>query len=244
MADGLVNMADQFKGLPMNDLIGAPLDAAVKANINMARATADFINTVGFGPDVIDSTGKATGPGAIRMVNFEFERPGIEIVNGVQTRTIEVVKMRVPLLAIVPIPNLQVDNVDITFDMEVRSSTSEKSSTDTAATLDATAKVGWGPFSLEVKVHGSVATHKENTRTSDNSAKYHVEVHATNHGVPEGLARVLDIMATAAKPLAVMSADANPKTGEPVKPRDTTNGRIMEADAQAVLPSGERVANP
>lgn len=240
MADGLVNMADQFKGLPMQDLIGGPLDAAVKANVKLAQATADFINNVGFTQkiDKTDPKNPKVVPGATRMVDFDFERPGTSIdKDGNQIRTVEAVRMRVPILAVVPIPNLQVDSVDITFDMEVKSSTSEKSSEDKNATLDATAKVGWGPFSVEVKIHGSVSTHKENTRTSDNSAKYHVEVHATNHGTPEGLARVLDIMASAAKPLAVQAAPVNSKTGE--ANRDATTGKLDSASTVAVLPTGE-----
>ena len=37
-------------------------------------------------------------------------------------------------------------------------------------------------------------SHSSNTRSSDNSAKYSVDVSATNHGTPEGLARILDII--------------------------------------------------
>ena len=50
--------------------------------------------------------------------------------------------------------------------------------------------------------------HKENTRSSDNSAKYHVQVLAEDTGMPEGLARVLDILHTAIQP-AVTSAGNN-----------------------------------
>jgi hypothetical protein len=65
---------------------------------------------------------------------------------------------------------------------------------------------GWGCFSATVHVEGSVAAHKENTRSSDNSAKYHVQVLAEDTGMPEGLARVLDILHTAIQP-AVKPAD-------------------------------------
>jgi hypothetical protein len=64
-------------------------------------------------------------------------------------------------------------------------------------------KVGWGIFSAKVNIQGSVASHKENTRTSDNSAKYTVAVHAEDKGMPEGLARVLDILQTSAAPRKV-----------------------------------------
>ena len=52
-------------------------------------------------------------------------------------------------------------------------------------------------------VTGSISAHQSNTRSSDNSAKYHVDVRATNHGTPEGLARVLDMMAANVAPMLV-----------------------------------------
>ncbi|GHN02281.1 hypothetical protein WSM22_37700 [Cytophagales bacterium WSM2-2] len=249
MADGLVNMADQFKGLPMKDLIGGPLDAAIKANVNLAQSTADFINAVGFKQQWYNAAGTAIAKktadtdymaaGDVRIVDFSFERSGtaLDDATGAPIRTIEAVTIKAPMLAIVPIPNLQIDNVDISFDMEVKSSTSEKSSEDKQASLDATAKIGWGPFSVEVKIHGSVASHKENTRSSDNSAKYHVEIHATNHGMPEGLARVMDIMAQSQKPSNVVAyrvkADGTKDgAGVPLPPNsETTTPRLKAAAA-------------
>ena len=238
MASELVSMSDQFKGLPMEDLIGGPLNAAVLANTNMARATADFIKEVGFettSEKQADGTVKESS--SVRSVSFDFERPGIMYdKDGTAQRTIEVVKMRVPLLAIVPIPTLQVDTVDVVFDMEVKSSFSEKSSQDYQASLSAEGSGGIGPFKVSVKVQGSVASHKENCRSSDNSAKYHVEVRAVNRGIPEGLARVLDIMATAAKPMDIAAGkpnakgqlDIDPETGKPKEALDMdANGNYV-----------------
>ncbi len=197
MGKGLVSMSEQFKGLPMESLIGGPLQAACKANLMLAKTTADYINAVGFEPAAADGT-----PGAVRNVDFQFERPN----QGADGKIVmEEVHVRVPMLAIVPIPNLQVDTVDVVFDMEVKSSTSDSESSDTEASLDAHAKVGWGPFSCDVQIHGKTSSHKEHSRTSDNSAKYHVEVHASNAGTPEGLSRVLDMMAAAAAPRKVVT---------------------------------------
>ena len=50
MAGELVDMAEQFRGLPMDQLIGSPLRAACDAQVQLASATADFIKTVGFLP--------------------------------------------------------------------------------------------------------------------------------------------------------------------------------------------------
>ena len=84
--------------------------------------------------------------------------------------------------------------------MEIKTSDTSKESSDKQGSFSGTGKVGYGPFSLSVTVSGSVSAHKENTRSTDKSAKYHVEVKATDHGMPEGLARVLDIMNRAIVP--------------------------------------------
>jgi hypothetical protein len=56
-----------------------------------------------------------------------------------------------------------------------------------------------------VSISGSVSSHQSNTRSTDNSAKYHVDVRAANHGTPEGLSRVLDILSVAAAPSLLAS---------------------------------------
>lgn len=184
----LVDMASQFKGLPMADLIGSPLTAACDAQIRMAVATADFIKTIGFFPPEAGNK-DPHAVGGLRTAKFAFHR------NTVDGK--ELVELDVPLLAIVKVPALSITRVDVTFDMEVKSSSASKDSTDASLTVGVEASGGWGPFSVKVNVQGSVASHKENTRSSDNSAKYHVEVHAIDSGLPEGLARVLDIMGQA-----------------------------------------------
>lgn len=218
----LENMAAQFKGLPMGDLIGAPLNAACDAQVRLAQATVDFIRVVGFNPpaNMAPNTPAANlWGGSTRTAQFKFKRPvmidpgkpaqidanGAVVANSAVPPKIgsEEVEIEVPVLAIVNVPSLSIKTVDISFDMEVKSSESSKESTDASASLDAEMKFGWGVFSGTVKVHGSVASHKENTRSSDNSAKYHVEVHASDTGMPEGLARVLDILAQSVAPSKV-----------------------------------------
>ena len=196
MAGELVDMASQFKGLPMGDLIGGPLTAACDAQIRLANATADFIKYVGFMPP---GANDPKGIGATRVASFGFKRLAPDPSD--VSKTIEQhVELDVPLLAIVKVPSLSITKVDITFDMEVKSSFASKESTDASAKMSADMKFGWGPFSATVHLEGSVASHKENTRSSDNSAKYHVQVLAEDTGMPEGLARVLDILHSAIQP--------------------------------------------
>lgn len=204
MADELINISSQFKGLPMADLIGGPLSAACDSQIKLAQATANFIRVVGFLPPESGGDGKDPyAVGKTRTALFRFKRPVDNpdpATQGENPICEEEVELEVPLLAIVKVPNLSIYSVDINFDMEVKSSFSSKESNDYSASLKAGLKVGWGVFSATVNIQGSVSSHKENTRTSDNSAKYTVSVHAEDKGMPEGLARVMDILQTAAAP--------------------------------------------
>jgi Protein of unknown function (DUF2589) len=202
-------MADQFRGLPMGDLIGGPLQAACDAQVRLALATANFIQQIGFLPPAADAGAKAA---PVRTVNFQFDRPVAQQdpTKPAQTMELETVKLTVPLLAIVKVPALAITSVDITFDMEVKNVERSTETSDQQGKLSADASVGWGPFSLKVHVEGSVATHKENTRETDQTAKYHVEVKAEDKGIPEGLARVLDMMLTAIAPTSVEPKSAQP----------------------------------
>ncbi len=186
-------IADQFKGLDMGSLIGGPLTAAADASIMLADSTADFINHVGF-----DNNGK------VRTVAFSYQKRS---ANEDGTSNLDEMKMDIPMLAIVPIPNLQLDEVNVLFDMEVKQSESSQKSLDVGAGINGQLRLG----PIKVSISGSVSVHQENTRKSDNSAKYHVDVRATNHGTPEGLARVLDMMAANVAPALVGSTikDAN-----------------------------------
>jgi hypothetical protein len=203
MANGLVKMSDQFGGLPMDQLIGGPLKAACDAQVQLAAATADFIQTVGLQKNA------TTGVLETRTCDFVYNQP-VQNNNGGYDDLQQ--KLEVPLLAILNTPSLAVKETTIEFTMEVKSSTSEKASRDYKAAMDTEVKAGWGPVSVDVKIHGSVASHSENTRSSDNSAKYNIRVVARDDGMPEGLRRCLDIVQSAIAPRPVNNPSSTPAT--------------------------------
>lgn len=207
-------IGEQFSGLDMKNLIGAPLSAAADASVQLAHSTADFINTVG-----LDKNGKT------RTAVFKFNQIGKNEDGSLENREMSV---DVPLLAIVPIPNLQIDEVNILFDMEVKQSEQSESSSDYGGSFSGTANFGI----FKATISGSVSAHSSNTRSSDNSAKYHVDVSATNHGTPEGLARVLDMMAANIAP-AIASSTAVDESGNPlVGDRKTKNDTMKRLRLQ------------
>lgn len=191
----LVKMSDQFAGLPMENLIGGPLAAACDAQVNLAKATSDFIENVG-----LDEEKK------VRMVDFQFSKPEeIEQADGSITVEAREYNISVPFISIVSVPTLQVQDVDVSFNMEVKSSFSESKKDDRKAAFEAEGSGRIGPFKVRVKASGSVSSSKETQRTSDNSAKYSVRVTAKQSGTPEGLSRALDILQQGIAPVPVAS---------------------------------------
>lgn len=56
-------------------------------------------------------------------------------------------------------------------------------------------------FGTSVSVQGKVGTSRENTRSTNQTAKYQVSVSASQQPPTEGLSKLMDIMASCVEPL-------------------------------------------
>lgn len=206
MADqALVSIAQQFTGLPMDALIGGPLNAAAKANAAMALTQTKFILDTGFQP--------GSPPGSLEpiMITLSITRGIIQPASPPSPPDLSAftTTFQLPLLTIIPINSLGVDNVDITFEMEVQSSFSDEqtnsSQTQIAAEASFEVKLGWGPVSATVKGsasydHQDSSTHSTHYQKS-NSAKYTVNVHAGQLPLPNGVTTILEAYTRAIEPI-------------------------------------------
>lgn len=178
-------VGDYFKGLPMSELIGAPLQAVCQAQLQLASATWEFVNTIAF-----------TDDNATRLVEFDLQRP-IESETGIQVNQIRV---QAPFLGLIPIPSLLIDDVTVDFQMEVTDIVSSKDTSQASADLSASFKSFWG---LNLQINGKVSTSRENTRSTNQTAKYQVHVAASQQPPTEGLSKLMDIMASCTAPISV-----------------------------------------
>ena len=160
------NIANQFTGLPIENLISAPLLAAAEGQKSLASTTAAFITEVG-----MDDKGNT------KSVTFNYD-------DGT-----EKVLLDVPLLSIINVPSLCVDSIDVEFNMEVQTQSSTKSSTDVSTKVNASCGFACWKASFE----GKVSHHSESNRSSDTSAKYSISVKGKQEK-PEGLMKVLDML--------------------------------------------------
>jgi hypothetical protein len=192
----VTDAAHEFTGLPIHELIAGPLVAACDAQVLLANATADFIRQIGFLPPPPNSTAAL---GDVRTALFQFDRPYVNPADPTSLLS-QTIKLEVPLLAIVNVPALSIKTVDVVFDMEVKSSTRDSTddSQSVGGSLDVHQKWPGGGGNLHIQC--TVSSHQEHTRSTDTSAKYHIELHAEDTGMPEGLSRVMDILQSAIVP--------------------------------------------
>lgn len=144
-----------------------------------------------------DST--AAKPTKTRLLEFELERPVVQ--DGVVSADNNKVRVKAPFIGLVPIPSLLVDRIDIDFQMEVTDTNTSKTSETAEASTNISSK--W--FGVNVGIAGKVSSSRENTRSTNQTAKYQVHVSASQQQQTEGLSKLMDIMASCIEPVPVES---------------------------------------
>lgn len=147
-----------LESVSFDNLIGAPLGACISAQQQAAQTTMDFIKMMGFeesDSEKEDSFGKA------RMICFEYNTP--------QGKT----AIKVPLLSIIPVPYLQIDNVDIEFTADVTATSEDTFSAKIAST--------------------SRNSETNNKANMNYQSLVGIKIHASNGNMPAGLAKILQL---------------------------------------------------
>lgn len=208
METNLLSMAQQFSGLPMESLIGGPLNAAAKANSAMALTQTKFM---------LDTCFQKVGEGDNTsykpiMIKMALTRG---VVSSKDDGTVEIkpviTEFNLPLLTIVPLNSLGVDTVSVDFEMEVKSSFSEddsqKKESESKGSGSFETKLGWGLLSVTIKGNASYSSHDSETHNThyekSNSAKYAVNVHAGQLPLPKGVNTIIEAFSKAIEPIQV-----------------------------------------
>jgi hypothetical protein len=189
----MADIVDNFRNLPMRDLIANPLIAAAEGQQALVGTFLQFLNSM-FDKD-------KDGMSVPKTMEMQVDRPVFDAKTN-QTSMISS-KIRAPLLGLVPIPALLVKTVDIEFNMEVKSALTETEASDSKAAIEGDVSFGFGMFKISAHFSGSISNHRETTRSSDTSAKYNVKVHAAQMEPPETLSRLLDLLNQTVEPIVL-----------------------------------------
>ena len=199
----MAGIADQFAGLPIEELIVYPIIGMAKGQAKLNEVTWKYISEVAF---VTDKDGNTTA----RSLDVEMNRVVTDGDTGEQT--IQKLYNKVPMLPLVPLPSLAITSADIEFAMEVKTSEASKDTSASENSYEASAGGKWWGMSFNAKVAGKVSTNKENTRSTDNSAKYNVKVHAEQLPATEGMLKLSDYLTQMLEPsLIPLTADPSKK---------------------------------
>lgn len=176
----MANLIDDLNSLDFSSYIGGPMQAAVNAQNSAAMAVVDFIKNVGF-EEITGENNTVTE--SIRYVTFSYEKH----LEDDKTATYE---LSVPLLTIVPIPSLRIDEMTIDFNAKLNSVETNDVSNELG--IDATLSAGFKKIGFSAS-----ASYK---RTSVSGSKiektYEMNIHVrvVNDELPAGLDRILRIL--------------------------------------------------
>ena len=182
---------NKFVGIPIADLVAAPLVAVSDSQKRLAQSAFEFMQEIGFNEE-----------GKTRMVEFNLQRP----IEG--STTPQDITVQAPFIGLVPVPNLLIDDVQVDFQMEVTATetSTEKSSTEGSSSANANFKFGcFGGGS--VNVSGKVSSSRENTCSTNQTARYQVDESNRQQRQTEGLSKLKDIMDSCVEPLPTKEND-------------------------------------
>lgn len=164
MALPVDNQESLLQELDFNRILGAPLSACVNAQEEAAQATLQYLNEV-----VFTQAGDDDSSLEPVTVSFYFESAG------------QVHRIVMPLLLIVPVPYLQIDRVDLTFQATV---TESRMNHDTRK-LSLKAKYSAPGDSAEVS--------KETKAEYMNKRCIDINLSVTSADMPMGISKLLEI---------------------------------------------------
>ena len=186
---------DELRQIPFDYLIGAPLKAAIEAQGLAAKTTIDFIEKVGFIPDdpdqdpfFEDEQDDVEG-GQVRNVTFQYSKTD---QNGVAANA----QLTVPILSIVPIPYIRIDEMTINFTAKLNDTITN--TTKQGFTLNTQTsgqyRAFWSPIRLDFRVSASYSQSRETASRYAREYQMVINVRAVQDDLPAGLERVLDIL--------------------------------------------------
>lgn len=188
----------ELRQIPFGALIGGPMKAAIEAQALAAKTTIEFIQKVGFKPandeaDPFFGTGdtalESSDFGDTRTVTFKYTKAD---ENGIESD----MSLTVPVLSIVPIPSLRIDEMTIDFTAKINDviENSSKDNFKTDTSLGVKHKSFFSPVSVDFRTSMSY------DRTTTSSAKYTreytmaIHVRAVQDELPAGLGKILNIL--------------------------------------------------
>lgn len=175
------DFVSELNNIDFRKMIGGPLQAVIDAQVASSIATVNFINSVGF------TTDPTTNKKELVMVDFSHERKDVK-EDG--TETSKQIAVKVPLLAMLPIPSLRIEQAVIDFNVKLNSVASASVSDE----LGIKAEVGGGFGPINFKVSASYQRKTSSNVEVKKEYALNVNVKVSQDEIPPGLEKLLNLL--------------------------------------------------
>jgi len=167
----------------ISDLLGAPMAAVVQAEAIAAKATAEFIQDVGFSKS---SSAPDEDFGNVRNITFMYNRIEADGTTGMSS-------ISVPLLTIIPIPSLKVAEAEIEFDLALSQPDSNTKGGETESLKNRLLSKRFSPLKLKGIIGKKPIPNSPNT-TQAATANMNVKIRLAQAEPTIGMVQLLTIL--------------------------------------------------
>lgn len=185
----------------LEDLVYTPLHAISQSNTNLSKSVIDLIASTGnINPTDTDNTIH------LKTINLAYEQINNDSMNG---KIIEEIGLKVPLVSMLPITNLQVKKTKLSFDAEIK-------------------RVHKDNKNNKYIMESRVCSKSKQRRKDDGLPKLSFEIELESVPIPEGMARIVDVLNANPIPEILSSKQLNDK-GEVVVGEEAAYYNKMKA---------------
>lgn len=192
----MADYGNEISSISLGSIIGGALSAIVEAQSQAAHTTVNFINEVGF-------EGKQ-GERKPVYIDFQYEKmiiPEKETQQEEAEKQKQITSLKVPLLTMVPIPYIRVDDATIDFNVKINSVQETKTSSDLnyGGKTEAFANYNGFRFKTGIKLSASISNQKKSSTSDTVKRDYslNIHVHAKQDDMPAGVEYLLDLLSDA-----------------------------------------------
>ena len=218
----MANIGQEMSSINFGSIIGGSLNALVEAQSQAAYTTVDFINSVGF---TTDQNGNRNPTYVSFYYNKEVPAQTADGETGTEpTMETQNMLLKVPLLTMLPIPFIRIEDATIDFNVKINSvnTTSNSENSSYGGSADVSMDFSFWRFKTSAKLNASLSNQKASSATEEVKRDYSLNIHirAVQDQMPAGTERLLDflgesISAVHADPNATGDADSAKKKQAP-----------------------------
>ncbi|MDD2666656.1 MAG: DUF2589 domain-containing protein [Methanocellales archaeon] len=200
----------ELSSIDFESMIGGPLVAVINAQAQAAMSTVNFIKEVGFKkPSAEQNAGGDTSTEKPIYVTFKYPKelapyqpaipadpsatPPVEAKEAVPA-VFETQELRVPILTILPVPFIRIEETTIDFNAKINSVEYRKTDTNLKVDSSLEAKAGWLWGSAKLKVSTAYQRTTQEGNSVDRTYSLAIHVKAVQDEMPAGMEKMLSIL--------------------------------------------------